>query len=171
MITLKNGNVFIENKIVNADILIDNGKILKIGNNINEGNIIDCTNKLVAPSFIDSHVHFREPGYETKETIYDGSRAAARGGYTKVFLMPNTMPKPNSLKNINLINDIIKKDSIIDCIQSGCITKDQTGLGEELSDMDDIAPFVCGFSDDGNGVYKSSTMYHAMQICKKLNKL
>lgn len=170
MITLKNGEVFIDNKFQNVDILIDNGKIVKIDNNINEGKIIDCSNLLVTPAFMDSHVHFREPGFEAKETIYQGSRAAARGGYTKVFLMPNVNPKPNNLEHIKYINDIIKKDSVIDCIQSGCITSDQTGLGDTLSNMEEIAPYVCGFSDDGNGVYKSSTMYHAMQIASKLNK-
>lgn len=170
MITLKNGQVFINNEFKNIDILIDNGKIIKIDDNINEGKIIDCTNLLVTPAFMDSHVHFREPGFEAKETIYQGSRAAAKGGYTKVFLMPNVNPKPNNLENITYINNIIKKDSVIDCIQSGCITSDQSGLGEMLSDMEAIAPYVCGFSDDGNGVYKSSTMYHAMQKAAKLNK-
>lgn len=170
MITLKNGIVFIDNEFKELDILIDNGKIIEISKDISKGNVIDCTGKIVSPSFIDSHVHFREPGYEAKETIKQGSMAAASGGYTKVFLMPNLNPKPNSLENINLINDLIKKDSVVDCIQSGTITKDQSGLGNNLSDMEEIAPHVCGFSDDGNGVYTSSTMYEAMKIASKLNK-
>lgn len=168
--TLKNGNVFIDGKFINTNVIIENGIVNKIDKNICIGNVIDCTNKIVVPAFMDSHVHFREPGFEHKETIYDGSRAAARGGYTKVFLMPNVNPKPNNLENINYINNIIKKDSIIEAIQSGCITSDQSGLGANLSDMEQIAPYVCGFSDDGNGVYTSSTMYEAMKIASKLNK-
>lgn len=170
MITLKNGNVLINNELVKKDVLIENGKIIKIDNNISEGQIYDCSNKVVTPSFIDPHVHMREPGFEAKETIKQGSLAAAKGGYTKVFLMPNVNPKPNNLENVTLINNIIKKDSIIDCIQSGTITNNQSGLGKELSDMKDIAPYVCGYSDDGNGVYTSSTMYKAMLIAKEVNR-
>lgn len=170
MVTLKNGKVFIDNEFVNTNVIIDDGKILKIAPNEVFGEVIDCTNKIVVPAFIDSHVHFREPGFEAKETIYLGSRAAARGGYTKVFLMPNINPKPCNLENMKLINSIIERDSVIDCIQSGCITANQSGLGNELSNMEEIAPYVCGFSDDGNGVYTSRTMYEAMKIAAKINK-
>lgn len=170
MVTLKNGLVFIDNKFVNTNVIIKDGKVFKISKTEEMGKVIDCTSKLVVPAFMDSHVHFREPGFEQKETIYCGSRAAARGGYTKVFLMPNVNPKPNNLENITLINEIIKKDSVIDCVQSGSITFDQSGLGKTLSDMESIAHYVCGFSDDGNGVYTSSTMYEAMKLASKLNK-
>ena len=67
-------------------------------------------------------------------------------------------------------NSLIKKDSIIEAYQTGCITYDQTGLGDKLSNMEDIASMVCGFSDDGCGVYNSKTMYEAMKICAKLGK-
>ncbi len=170
MLTLKNGTVFIDNQFKNVDVQIDNGKIIKIGNNLSGGNEIDCKDKLITPSFMDSHVHFREPGQEEKETIYQGSRAAAKGGYTTVFLMPNITPKPNNLENIKYINSLLEKDSIIDAYQTGTITYDQSGLGAKLSDMEDIAPYVCGYSDDGHGVYTSSTMYEAMKNAKKLNK-
>lgn len=170
MITLKNGTIFTNNEFIKKDILIDGKKIIKIDDNISEGKIIDCNNLLIAPSFMDSHVHFREPGQEHKETIYYGSRAAAKGGYTTVFLMPNISPKPNSVENMNLINDLIKKNSIIDSYQTGCITFDQSGLGDKLSSMEEIAPMVCGYSDDGCGVYKSRTMFEAMKIAAKVNK-
>ena len=170
MITLKNGTVFIGNEFKKLDVQLDGEKIVGIGENLSGGKEIDCTDKLITPSFMDSHVHFREPGQEKKETIYQGSRAAAKGGYTTVFLMPNITPKPNNLENITHINNLIKKDSIIDSIQTGSITYDQSGLGDTLSDMEAIAPYVCGFSDDGNGVYKSSTMYEAQKKAKELNK-
>lgn len=170
MLTLKGGKIFVNNEFQKKDLLIDGKKIIKIADDINEGNIIDCTNKIIVPSFMDSHVHFREPGQENKETIYLGSRAAAKGGYTTVFLMPNITPKPNSIENMEFINNLIKKDSIIEAYQTGCITYDQTGLGDKLSNMEDIASMVCGFSDDGCGVYNSKTMYEAMKICAKLGK-
>lgn len=170
MITLKNGTVFIDNEFKKLDVQLDGEKIVCIKENLSGGKEIDCTDKLITPSFMDSHVHFREPGQEKKETIYQGSRAAAKGGYTTVFLMPNITPKPNNLENITYINNLIKKDSIIDSIQTGSITYDQSGLGDTLSDMEAIAPYVCGFSDDGNGVYKSSTMYEAQKKAKELNK-
>lgn len=170
MITLKNGTVFIDNDFKKLDVQLDGEKIVCIKENLSGGKEIDCTDKLITPSFMDSHVHFREPGQEKKETIYQGSRAAAKGGYTTVFLMPNITPKPNNLENITYINNLIKKDSIIDSIQTGSITYDQSGLGDTLSDMEAIAPYVCGFSDDGNGVYKSSTMYEAQKKAKELNK-
>ena len=69
MITLKNGYCLIGDELVKKDILIDNDSIVKIDNNINEGKIIDCTNLTILPSFIDCHVHFREPGFEYKSTI------------------------------------------------------------------------------------------------------
>lgn len=170
MITLKGGTVFFKNEFVKKDVLIDGQKIVRIADNINEGTIIDCNGKIVAPSFMDSHVHFREPGFEAKETIYLGSRAAARGGYTTVYLMPNISPKPNSIENMKLINDIIARDSIIDTYQTGCITFDQSGLGDKLSNMEDIKDMVCGYSDDGCGVYNSRTMFEAMKIAAKINK-
>ena len=104
MLTLKGGKIFVNNEFQKKDLLIDGKKIIKIADDINEGNIIDCTNKIIVPSFMDSHVHFREPGQENKETIYLGSRAAAKGGYTTVFLMPNITPKPNSIENMEFFN-------------------------------------------------------------------
>ncbi len=170
MITLVNGNVFINNKFEKCNVLIENDKITKIGDFTPSGKIIDCLNKIVVPSFIDPHVHLREPGFSHKETILQGSKACARGGYTKVFLMPNIEPKPNNLENITYINNLLKKDSVIECVQSGCITMNQTGLGNDTSNMEEIAPYVCGFSDDGNGVYTSKTMFEAMKKASKLNK-
>ena len=170
MITLKNGTVFIDNEFKKVDVQIDGEKIVSIGENLSGGQEIDCTDKLIAPSFMDSHVHWREPGQEYKETIYAGSRAAAKGGYTTVFLMPNITPKPNTLENMKYIQSLLDKDSIIDAYQTGTITFDQSGLGDKLSDMEEIAPYVCGYSDDGHGVYTSSTMYEAMKKAAKLNK-
>ena len=101
--TLKGGYVYTNKQIVKTNIIVQDKKIIEISDNV-LGEVIDVTNLYIAPSFIDPHVHMREPGFTESETIKTGSLAAAKGGYTKVFLMPNLNPKPNSLKNINLLS-------------------------------------------------------------------
>lgn len=151
-------------------------------------NIIDCTpeiladkflsgkcfvpvvsdNYVVLPGFCDVHVHFREPGFSYKETIVSGSAAAAAGGYTAVCAMPNLNPVPDTRDNLKIQLEAIEKGASIKVIPYGSITKGQKG--EELSDMSDIAPFVCAFSDDGRGVQSEDTMRSAMIKAKSLNK-
>ena len=123
----------------------------------------------ILPAFIDVHVHFREPGFSYKERIATGSQAAARGGYFAVCTMPNLNPVPDSLGGVNAQLEIIKRDSVIKTLPFGAITKGQNGL--ELSDMEAIAPFVCGFSDDGKGVNDNSLMREAMVRAKALDKI
>lgn len=169
MITLKNGVVYLNKEFKKIDVLINNKKIIKIGDNINEGLIIDCSNKLISPSFIDPHVHLREPGYEYKETIKMGCNAAVKGGYTTLFLMPNLNPVVSNIDILNNVNDIIKKDSLIQMIQLCSITKEGRGL-DNLVNFDSLANYTIGFSDDGNGIIYSKTMYEAMLNCQRLDK-
>ena len=124
---------------------------------------------VVFPGFCDVHVHFREPGFSYKETIATGSRSAARGGYTAVCTMPNLNPTPDGRKYLQQQLDIIEKDSCIHVYPYGTITVGQKGL--ELSDMDAMAPDVCGFSDDGRGVQSDEIMLRAMIKAKSLGKL
>ena len=121
------------------------------------------------PGFADVHVHLREPGFFYKETIESGTRASARGGFTDVCSMPNLNPVPDSYDNLKLQLDIIKKDALIGVHPFGSITKKE--MGEELSDMEDMAPFVAGFSDDGRGVQSEEMMISAMEKAKSLNKI
>lgn len=121
------------------------------------------------PAFCDVHVHFREPGFEYKETIESGSLAAARGGYTDVCTMPNLVPCPDSLNTLNIQLKKINDTACIKVHPYGTITKGQQG--EELSDMDAMAPFVCGFSDDGRGVQEDSLMEAAMIKAASLGKM
>ena len=130
---------------------------------------IDCSKYVVFPGFVDVHVHFREPGFSYKETIATGSAAAARGGYTAVGTMPNLDPVPDSLQNLKMQLDIINRDAKIKVLPFGSITNGENGLA--LSDLEDMAPFVCGFSDDGRGVDNSSLMREAMQRAKALGKI
>ena len=167
MITLKNGNVLIGENLIKKDILINDSKIVKIDDDINEGKIIDCTNLTILPSLIDCHVHFREPGFEYKATIKEEAHVAAKGGYTDVFMMPNLNPSPSDLESVELL-DKLRKDAIINCHILGTITKDEKS--ESLSDMYEINDYVKGFSDDGKGVKTTDLMLQAMFDAKNLDK-
>ena len=131
--------------------------------------VFNSSDYLVFPGFCDVHVHFREPGFFYKENMKSGSMAAARGGYTTVCTMPNLNPVPDSLENLNVQRDIIEKDAVIKVIPYGSITKGQ--MGEHLSDMTDMAPYVAGFSDDGRGVQSDEMMLMAMLDAKSLDKI
>ena len=124
---------------------------------------------LIFPGFCDVHVHLREPGFSYKETVKTGTMSAARGGYTAVCSMPNLNPPPDSLEGIAPQLDAIQKDAVIEVRPYGTITKRQ--MGEELSDMDALAPLVCGFSDDGRGVQRDEMMREAMIRAKALGKM
>ncbi len=133
---------------------------------IEGGNFSNCH---IFPGFCDVHVHFREPGFFYKETIKTGSASASRGGYTSVVTMPNLNPVPDSVQSLKLQTDIIERDSLIEVLPLGSITKGQKG--EELSDMEELAPFVMGFSDDGRGVQNESLMEKAFIKAKELGKI
>ena len=124
---------------------------------------------VVFPGFCDVHVHFREPGFSYKETIATGCAAAARGGYTAVCTMPNLNPTPDTLEHLNLQRSIIESDACIHVYPYGTITMGQRG--EELADLADLAPYVCGFSDDGRGVQNDDMMREAMLKAKELGKM
>ena len=124
---------------------------------------------LFLPAFLDVHVHFREPGFFYKESIATGSAAAAHGGYGAVCTMPNLNPVPDSLDSLGVQLDAIEKDARIRVLPYGSITKGQRG--EELSDMEAMAPYVCAFSDDGRGVQDEDMMREAMKRAKALGKM
>ncbi len=126
-------------------------------------------NYFILPGFCDVHVHFREPGFSYKETIFSGSRAAAHGGYTDVCTMPNLNPVPDSDNHIDEQLKIIYNDSVINVYPYASITVEQKGL--ELSDMKNIANKCIAFSDDGRGVQSSELMCNAMANAKALGKL
>ncbi len=124
---------------------------------------------LILPSFLDVHVHFRQPGFFYKEGILTGSMASARGGYTHVFTMPNLNPTPDCLENLKLQLDIIDKEAVIGVTPYGTITKLQQG--KELSNMEEMKDFVCAYSDDGRGVQSDDLMELAMRKAKSLGKM
>ncbi len=143
---------------------ISNTQILKGFSSLSNFN-----NFVILPGFCDVHVHFREPGFEYKETISSGVEASINGGYSTVFTMPNLKPVPDSFDNLSLQLDAIKRAGKIEVIPYGSITKGQ--MGEELSEMEELAPHVCAFSDDGRGVQCDGVMEKAMLKAKGLNKI
>ena len=131
--------------------------------------IADKTEYVILPGLTDVHVHLREPGFSYKETIYTGSRACAHGGFSAVCAMPNLNPCPDCIENLNKELELIKRDSVMRVLPYGTITRGE--LGEELSDMEALAPYVVAFSDDGHGVQNDDMMREAMRRAKALGKL
>ena len=129
----------------------------------------DSEKYIAFPGFCDVHVHFREPGFSYKETIRSGCAAAARGGYTAVCTMPNLSPVPDSGENLKVQTDLIKRDAFIHVLPYGAITVGEKG--EELSDLEAMAPDVVAFSDDGRGVQNDDMMLDAMRRAKALGKM
>ena len=126
-------------------------------------------NTVKLPGFCDVHVHFRQPGFEYKETIKTGSMAAARGGYTAVCTMPNLNPVPDTFEHLKLQLDAIESDGLIDVLPYGSITVGEKG--EALSDMDAMADDAVSFSDDGHGVDSDDLMRAAMKKAASLGKI
>ena len=124
---------------------------------------------VLLPGFADVHVHLREPGFSYKETIYGGSRAAARGGYTAVCTMPNLQPAPDCPAALEVQLELIRRDAVIPVLPFGTITKGQKG--KEAAELEALAPQVCGFSDDGFGVADGGLMKEAMERARALGKI
>ena len=121
------------------------------------------------PSFVDVHVHFREPGFSYKETIKSGSASASRGGFTTVFTMPNLNPVPDSVENIKQQLEIIKKDATINVYPYAAITIGEKG--ETLTDINALSNYAIAFSDDGRGVQSTQMMIDAMTLAKENGKM
>ena len=165
-----NANVYHDGVIRNENAVIS-GKVLRFGTAVFDSDQITIPGDrfTIFPGFADVHVHFREPGFSYKETIASGSRAAAHGGYTAVCTMPNLKPAPDSRENLQPELDAIEKTSVIPVFPYGTITMEEKG--EQLSDMEDLAPYVIAFSDDGHGVQRDEMMRAAMLKAKELGKI
>lgn len=159
---IKGGNVIGYNKT--QDILMENGKIKIIAESITESfdKIIDAKGLYVAPGLVDMHVHLREPGYEHKENIFTGTKAAAKGGFTSVCCMPNTRPVCDNESVVTYIKDQAEKADFCRVFPIGAITKGS--FGKELAEigcMKDAG--IVGISDDGNPVENSQIMRLALE--------
>jgi dihydroorotase len=145
------------------DILLSGGKIAAVGVQLNAvpGRTIDVTGLVVVPGLIDMHVHLREPGYEAKETIATGARAAARGGFTTICAMPNTNPVNDCRAVTERILAAAGRNAIVTVLPIAAVTRGSRG--EELVDMADLtASGAVAFSDDGLPVTNSRVMRQAL---------
>lgn len=124
---------------------------------------------VIFPGFCDVHVHFREPGFSYKETIYTGSASAARGGYTAVCAMPNLNPVPDSAASLAAEQEIIDKTALINVYPYAAITRGERG--EELAELEAMADTAIAFSDDGRGVQSREMMREAMLKAKSFGKI
>lgn len=171
-IILSGGKIWTEKGFVFRDIKIKNGDIVEIASSIGpspSSQVISLNGALVLPSFVDMHVHLREPGYSYKETIHTGTLAAAAGGFTTVCTMPNLNPPPDNLQNLNVQLDIIRKEGVVNVLPFATITQGRNG--RQLVDYVELAPLVAGFSDDGSGVQDEEVMRKAMEGIAKTGKI
>ena len=129
----------------------------------------DFSSYYILPGFTDVHVHLREPGFLYKETVKTGTMAAAAGGFTDIFSMPNLDPCPDSREHLDVQLDAIKKDAIVRVRPYGAITVGEQG--KEMADLEAMADDVIAFSDDGCGVESDDMMEEAMTRAKKLGKM
>jgi len=151
--------------LVLGDVLISDGKIEEIGENIvaPEGcRVLDARHRILMPGMFDAHVHFREPGQEAKETIATGSEAAINGGVTGVVMMPNTRPDIDSATVVAMVLDIAKRTSRIPIYTSGCVTKNRHG--KEMAGIDGMRALgVKMLTDDGDTTADPAILLRAMQ--------
>lgn len=172
-ILIKGAFCYREQGFEKLDILIKNSKIDTLGTSISSNGVdvvFNAQDKYLIPGFVDVHVHLREPGFSYKETIKSGTMAAAASGYTAVCPMPNINPVPDSVENINVEIEAIKKDALINVYPFASITKGRLG-GGELVNFDSLKDIAVGFSDDGTGVQDGADMLEAMKQCAKLGKI
>jgi len=169
-ILIKNGTVFdnVRKKEGVFDVLISGPRIKKIGTSIKdkEAFVIDVKGKLVTPGLVDAHVHFRQPGQESREDIYTGSRAAAAGGFTTVIAEPNTCPPIDTPSRLIQLLEIAKKQSIVNFYSKSSIT---VGLnGYRLVDVGKLKKAGAkAISDDGNPVSGNRLMLNALKKAKE----
>ena len=169
---IKNGHIMdpASGKSYFADIKITDGVIGKIADNIDASDneeLIDAKGLTVAPGLIDTHVHFRDPGFTYKETLHTGALAAAKGGFTTVICMANTSPV---VDNTEVLSDILERAASekIRIRQAASVSR---GLkGEELTDMEALKEAgACGFTDDGIPLRNGAFLYEAMNRAKELD--
>ena len=166
-ILIKNARIASENspELKEADVLLADGTIQKIGTGLAapEGaRVIDAAGRILMPAMFDAHVHFREPGFEAKETIATGAESAINGGITGVVMMPNTVPAIDSAGVVSQVLESAKKNARIPVYTSGCVTKGRHG--KELAGIDGMRALgVKMLTDDGDTTGDPSVLYRAMQ--------
>lgn len=167
---IKGAEVVLENKVEKLDVLINGNKIVKVDKNIPADgcNVINAEGKTVIPGIIDMHVHLREPGFEGKEDIESGSKAAVKGGVTQVCCMPNTDPVCDNAVVVKYVIDRAKEVNLCKVHPIGAITKGEKG--ETLAEIGKMAHAgAVALSDDGRSVMNSLVMRLGMEYASGFN--
>ncbi|MDY6908017.1 MAG: dihydroorotase [Chloroflexota bacterium] len=155
-----------------ADLLVADGAIAQVRRGGEElrcepASVLSARGRIVAPGLIDLHCHLREPGFEYKETIASGTRAAARGGFTTVCCMPNTEPPIDSRAAVQFVLERAAAAGAVRVLPIGCITRGRRG--QEMVEMAELADAGCwGLSDDGDAVADARLMRYAMEYSRSL---
>jgi dihydroorotase len=147
-----------------VDVRVDEGTVTAIGTGLdrNGHRVFDASGLVLAPAFVDPHVHLRTPGREDEETIATGTAAAAAGGYCAILAMPNTEPVVDSASVLGSLIDQARSEAVVPVGFLAAITKRQ--LGAELTEMGELADEgAVGFTDDGRPVVAASLMWRALQ--------
>jgi len=170
-VLIKNGRVIDPSQSLDmvSDIYVQKDRVREISERIDtprkSDTVIDASGQIVAPGFVDIHVHLREPGYEHKETIKTGCLAAAAGGFTSIVCMPNTNPINDNASVTEYILLKARTEGIVNVFPIGAITKGEKG--KELADIGEMCEAGCvGISDDGMPVTDSGLMRKAMEYVK-----
>ncbi|HEY8990355.1 MAG TPA: amidohydrolase family protein, partial [Luteolibacter sp.] len=164
---IRNARIASENETTlrDGDVLVVDGVIRSIGFNLSvpEGaKVVDARGRVLMPAMFDTHVHFREPGQEAKETIATGSEAAINGGITGIVMMPNTSPAIDSPAVVKQVLESAAKNARIPIYTSGCVTKGRHG--KELAAIDGMRALgVKMLTDDGDTTGDPAVLYRAMQ--------
>ncbi len=171
-LVIKNGRVIdpAQNFDQITDLAIEDGIIRQLGANIDTtgSETFDASGMVVAPGFVDIHVHLREPGFEHSETIESGSRAAAAGGFTSICCMPNTQPVNDNATVTSYIVDRARRHAIVNVYPIGAITKNSAG--EELASFASMKQAgIVAISDDGKPVMNARVVRHAMEFARALD--
>ena len=171
MILIKNGRVAdpVTNTDEVMDVLIDGSQIVKTGTNLQaeHADVIDAAGLVVAPGLVDTHVHFRDPGFTQKEDIFTGAAAAAHGGFTTVVCMANTKPVVDTVETL-LQNQKKGEQTGIHVLQAAAITHDLKG--SRMTDMDALAAAgAAGFTDDGIPIMDEKLLVDAMMKARDLD--
>ncbi|MBM3290857.1 MAG: dihydroorotase, partial [Candidatus Hydrogenedentes bacterium] len=163
-IVIKNGHLIEPTTRISGpmDILVDGKFVKQIGKNLRGDEVIDAAGCVVCPGLVDIHVHFREPGFESKETIATGSRAAARGGFTSVVTMANTRPVIDNAGMVEFVNRRARETSLIKIYPAATATKGMAGL--EMTEMAELkAVGAVAVTDDGKDIPSSWVMRRVLE--------
>jgi len=174
-LVIRGGHIIDPGQDINqiADLVVDEGKIRQLGkgmpiviaNGAKQPLVIDATGMVVCPGFVDLHCHLREPGFEDKETIATGTRAAAAGGFVAVCCMANTSPPIDKPAMVKWVKQKTAEEGVVHVFPIGCVTKGRGG--KEVCDMAELAEAgVVAFSDDGDPVVSSQVMRRALEYSR-----